>query len=248
MRDNPVLRESLDVFFVEGHGFAVYFYLLIVLAPVEFLSLYFPSLDAQMWSGSASLFKVCSVTALLLIAYFALRVANQEFAAWRFLPIRRWMRERGLDAVTLAKGQLSFLAFHVLLSLFLCAPFLIWAAAIARTAPARMAGALLLLFWYAMSYSVWGLVTLVLWERRAESRQVFIRCFFFGLVIFSALFYLPLNPVAFLLAYLGREPLAPLTVMGWTWSATLVHFVFNLMIGGLGLAVYAWALKREAAL
>lgn len=247
MRDNPVLRESLDVFFVEGHGFAVYFYVLIVLAPVEFLSLYLPSLDAQMWSGSASLFKVCAVTALLLVAYFALRVANQEFAPWRFIPIRRWFREKGLDAATIAKGQLSFLALHVLLSLFLCTPFLIWAAAIARTAPARVAGALLLLLLYAMSYSVWGLVTLVLWERRAESRQVFIRCFFFGLVIFSALFYLPLNPVAFLLAYLSGEPLAPLTFMGWSWPAPWIHFGFHLLMGGLGLMAYTWALKREAA-
>jgi hypothetical protein len=70
MRENPVWRESIDVYFIEGHGFAVYFYLLIMLAPVEFLSLYIPSLDAQMWSGSASLFKVTAVTALLLVVYF----------------------------------------------------------------------------------------------------------------------------------------------------------------------------------
>ena len=53
MNSNPILRESLDIFFTEGHGFAVYFYILVILAPVEFLSLYLPSLDAQMWSGSA---------------------------------------------------------------------------------------------------------------------------------------------------------------------------------------------------
>ena len=87
MRDNPVWRESLDVYFNEGHGFAVYFYILIILAPVEFLSLYVPSLDTQQWSGSASLFKVSTVTALLLLVYFALRVANQEFAPWRFKPL-----------------------------------------------------------------------------------------------------------------------------------------------------------------
>jgi len=56
MRDNPVWRESVEIFFTEGHGFAVYFYLLIIIAPVEFLSLYIPSLDAQRWTGSASLF------------------------------------------------------------------------------------------------------------------------------------------------------------------------------------------------
>jgi hypothetical protein len=247
MRDNPVLRESLEVFFSEGHGFAVYFYLLIILAPVEFLSLYLPSLDTQMWSGSANLFKVCSVTALLLIAYFALRVANQEFASWRFLTIRRWIQERGVAVTTVGKGQLTFLTAHVLFSLFLCAPLLIWAAAIARTPPDRVAGAFLLLFFYASSYSLWGLVTLVLWERRIESRQVFIRCFFFSLVLLSALFYLPLNPVAFLLAYLGRQDFAPLTLMGLRWSATAVHFVFHLGLGAVGLAAYAWALKREVS-
>src|SRR5438445_11059633 len=109
MRDNPVLSESLEVFFGEGHGFAVYFYLLIILAPVEFLSLYLPSLDAQMWSGSASLFKVCSVTALLLIAYFALRVANHEFAPWRCLTTRRWVRDQHAPGGTLHNGALHIL-------------------------------------------------------------------------------------------------------------------------------------------
>src|SRR5207244_696074 len=195
MRDNPVLSESLEVFFGEGHGFAVYFYLLIILALVEFLSLYLPSLDAQMWSGSASLFKICSITALLLIAYFALRVTNQEFAPWRFLTTRRWVREKGLTTATIGKNQLTFLTVHVVFSVLLCVPFLIWAAAIARTSPGRMTGALLLLFFYALSYSVWGLVTLVLWERRFETRPALIRflCFLLGVV--PALLCLPLQPL-----------------------------------------------------
>ena len=54
MKDNPVWRESVEIFFIEGHGFAVYFYLLVIIAPMECLSLYIPSLDAQRWSGSAS--------------------------------------------------------------------------------------------------------------------------------------------------------------------------------------------------
>jgi hypothetical protein len=245
MNTNPVWRESLDVFFREGHGYAPYFYLLVILAPIEFFSLYLPSLDTQMWSGSASLFKVCAVTALLLIAYFALRVANQEFAPWRFQPIKRWIQERGQSTYSVARAQLGFLALHVAFSIFLCSPLLIWAAAIARTSPGRVGGTLLLVFFYGVSYGVWGLVTLALWERRAESRQVFIRCFFFALVIASALIYLPLNPVAFLLAYLGRQELAPLTMMGRTWSATAVHFTFHLLLGGVGLAAYAYALRRQ---
>jgi hypothetical protein len=245
MRSNPVLRENIDIFFGEGHGFAVYCYLLMILVPVEFLSLYLPSLDAQIWSGSASLFKVCSVTALLLIVYFALRVANQEFAPWRFLALRRWTRERGLSFASVGKGQIAFLSLHVAFSIALCVPLLIWAGAIARTPLPKVAMTFLLLLFYALSYSVWGLVTLVLWERRAESRQVVIRCFFFFVVFVSALLYLPLNPAAFLLAFLGQEQLAPLSLLGRQWSATTVHFTFHLALVSAGLGAYRWALRRE---
>src|ERR1044071_2051328 len=126
MSRNPIVREGLEVFFREGHGFAVYLYLLVILAPIEFFSLYLPSLDSQMWSGSASLFKVCAVTALLLIVYLSLRVANQEFAPWRFQTIRRWVREQGQSVSSLAKGQIGFLALHVGASLLICLPLMIW--------------------------------------------------------------------------------------------------------------------------
>ena len=246
MKHNPVWRESVEIFFGEGHGFVPYFYMLIMLAPVEFLSLYLPSLDTQMWSGSASLFKVSSVTAMLLTVYFSLRVANQEFAPWRFKLVTRWLRDPGMTPAAVGRAQLAFLSFHVGLSLLLCLPLLIWAGAIARTPLVSIGVTLLLLSFYALSYGIWGLVTLVLWERRAESRQVFIRSFFFSLVFASALFYLPLNPAAFLLAYLGRQELAPLAVAGWKWSATTVHFGFHLLIGATGLAAHRWALGRES--
>jgi len=241
---NPVLRESLEVFFGEGHGLPVYFYLLIILAPVEFLSLYLPSLDAQMWSGSGNLFKVCSSTAVLLIVYFALRVANQEFAPWRFQPLKHWLRDSGQPVGVVAKGQVEFLVVHIVCSLLLSAPLLIWASAIARAPLAGLAVTLALILFYALCYSIWGLVALVLWERRPESRQVVIRCFFFFVAVASLLVYLPLNPVAYLLAVLGRQELAPLSIAGAKWSANSVHFGFHLALGGAGLAAHRWALKR----
>jgi hypothetical protein len=245
MRDNPVWRESVEIFFTEGHGFAVYFYLLIIIAPMEFLALYIPSLDAQRWSGSASLFRVTAVTVLLLIVYFALRVGNQEFAAWRFKSLRHWVRERGQSAVTISRAQTCFLVTHVALSLVLCAPFLVWAGAIARTPPANIAAIFLLLPFYAVTYGVWGLASLALWERRLENRQVFIRSLFTCLVILSALFYLPLNPVAFVLAFLSRQELPPLALFGMQWSGTLTHLMFHIVLGTSGYLLYRWALTRE---
>src|SRR5881296_3816003 len=180
MRDNPVLSESLEVFFGEGHGFAVYFYLLIILAPVEFLSLYVPSLDAQTWSGSASLFKVSSVTALLLVVYFALRVANQEFAPWRFRPLKHWRRDQGQPLAAISRAQLYFLVVHIGFSVLLCAPFLVWAGAIARTPLSSIAVTFLLLPFYALSYGVWGLATLALWSAGLKAGK-----FLFGAFLFA---------------------------------------------------------------
>ena len=248
MNNNPVWRENLSVFFIEGHGYQVYFYLLAILAPIEFLSLYVPSLDAQKWSGSASLFKVCAVTLLLLEVYFSLRVANQEFAPWRFKPLRHWLREQGYGAALVGQAQLAFLAVHVALSLLLAAPLLTWAGAISRTPLERVGMTFLLLLFYGMIYGVWGLAALALWERRMENRQVFIRCLFVGLVILSALFYLPLNPVGFLLAYLGRQELVPLALFGAAWPAPWFHFTFHLLFGATGFALHRWGLRREAGL
>src|SRR5262249_17272705 len=72
-----------------------------------------------------------------------------------------------------------------------------------------VAGTFLLLLFYALSYGVWGLVTLALWERRAGGRQVFIRCFFFFLVFLFALFFFSLYPVAFLFALFCPPDLPP---------------------------------------
>jgi hypothetical protein len=246
MSRNPIWRESLSVFFFEGHGYQVYFYLLGILAPVEFLSLYVPSLDAQKWTGSASLFKVCATSLLLLLIYFSMRVANQEFAAWRFKPLRHWLREQGYSSTLVVEGQLGFLTLHVVLSLLLCAPLLAWAGAISRTPLDRLGVTFSLLSFYGLAYGVWGLAALALWERRIENRQVFVRCVFVTLVILSALFYLPLNPVGFLLAYLGRQELAPLVLFGSVWPAPWAHFGFHGVFAATGMALHRWAVEREA--
>jgi hypothetical protein len=181
----------------------------------------------------------------MLLVYFALRVANQEFAPWRFKTLKHWIREQGHSAASVGEGQLAFLSAHISLSLLLCAPLLVWAGAISRTPLERIVVTLLLMLFYALSYGIWGLAALALWERRLESRQVFIRCFFVALILASALFYLPINPVAYLLAYLGRQELAPLALFGWQWPATFVHFSFHILLGAAGFAVHRWALKRE---
>lgn len=244
---NPILREGLGIYYGERHGLQIYFYLLIILAPVEFFSLYLPSLDAQVWSGSGNLFKICATAALALIVYFTLRVANQEYVPWRFKPLRHWLRENHCPAWMVAHGQLAFIASHVMLSLLLCLPLLAWAAAISRTPLSRLALVFALLPSYAICYGVWGLVALACLERRPESRQVIIRCFYFVIVVVSLLIYLPLNPAAFLLSVIGQQPLRPLTVGGVALPADAVHFTFHGLLFAGGLTLHRWLLERGAS-
>lgn len=241
---NPVLRESLEVFFGEGHDLPVYYHLLIILAPVEFLALFLPSVSAEMWSGSANLFKVSTTVAVLLVVYFALRVAGREYAPRRYKPVEHWLRDSGQPAGVVATGQVAFLAVHIVCSLLLTAPLLVWAAAIARAPLAGLAATLALIPFYALCYGVWGLVASVLWEGQPEKRYGGIRCFIFVVVVASLLIYRPLNPVVYLLAVLERQELAPLGIAGVKWSADSVHFGFHLALGGAGLAAHRWALQR----
>ena len=240
---NPVLRESLDVFFVEGHGFPVYFYLLIILAPVEFLALYMPTLGEQMWSGPGNLFNTCSSVAVLLIVYFAMRVANQEYASRRFKPLEHWLREGGLSVAAVVEGRVMFLAVNIVCLLILSAPLLMWAAAIAQAPVAGLVATLALIPFYAFCYGVWGLVALVLWERDPDNRELAVRCFI-GLVVLASLaVYLPLNPVIYMLAIVGQHE--PPSITAVTWPADSVHFGFHLAFGAAGLAAYRWALRRR---
>ena len=242
---NPVLRENLEVFFGEGHVLTVYYYLLIILAPVQVGSLYASSLGEQMWKGSGDLFAVCSVTAFLLIVYFALRVANREYAPERFKPLEHWLRGGRHAAGVVARGQVAYLVVHIVCMLVLSAPLLIWAAAISRTPPVSVAATLALIPFQAFCYGVWGLVASVVWEREAAGREFIIRGFILFLVVAALVVYLPLNPVIYLVGALERHEFAPFGIAGAKWSAHTFHLGFHLALGGAGLIAHRWVLKQE---
>lgn len=241
----PLFREGVEVSITEGHGFAAYFYLLILLVPVAFLALFLPGLDAQLWIAPGAFFTTAVAAAMILIAYFTLRIANQEFAPWRFVPLRRRLMEERIAVDEVARGHLALLGLQTAIFVLLAAPLLVWAGAIARVPAGRIAAVLALLFFYGVVYGVWGLVALAAWERKLEVRQVFIRGFFIGTMIVTAVFYLPLNPVAFLLAYLGDKPMAPLALAGRRWPPEAAHFIFHLVLFAAAVWLYRRALKRE---
>lgn len=241
---NPVLRENLEILFDEGHVLTIYFYLLVFLAPVAFGALYTMSLGEQMWRGSANLLKVCASAALVLIFYFAFRLANQEYEPRRFKPLGDWLRAGPRATGVVARGRLAALLVHVSCLVLLSAPILAWAAAISHTPLVLLAATLALIAFHALCYGVWGLVASVVWERERETREFMVRCLIVLIVVAALAAYLPLNPVVYLLALLAREELAPLRIAGLSASADAAHFAFHLALGGSGWIAYRWALKR----
>jgi hypothetical protein len=249
MRRNAVFQEGVRLHLIEGQLFGAYFSCVIILALMQFSILFFASLGPQAWMGPAYLFKFSAAVALILTVYFVLRVANQEMVPGRFVPLRRWLHQEGVKISEVALGQIALLCLQSFIFTLLSFPLLVWAGAIARATVESIFHTISLFFFYSLTYGVWGLVGVALWEHRVENRQVFVRCLFVCLVLLSALVYPPLNPVAFLLFDLGwRELGAPLVLWGYKWSASVVHFLFHSLLLALGLWTYRWALKREGYL
>lgn len=246
---NPVFREAADVYWRDGHAYVSYLFYVVILGTLQVLALVLPAGEAQFWVGPAFLFKFSSVAVLLLIVYLTLRFAGLEFLAWRFSPLRRWLEEERLGVPAVGWGLLSILAVHALILWSLAAPLLAWSGAIARSPLRDMASTLPLLLLYAVGYGVWGLVALTLWERKPDSRRVFIRWIFVCFFLLSGAFGAwaqTLNPVAFLLYHLGVLDLAAAPVRWWGlwWTPSLVHWTFQGLVFAVGLALLARGLRR----
>jgi hypothetical protein len=245
---NPAFKEGVQIYLIEGKAFSAFFYLLSLLGLVQFAILFLPSLDPQGWMGSAYLFRMSAVAALMLVVYFVLRLAGQEYAPWKFFTLRRWLQE-GLTVPALAAAHVSLLLVYASALVLLLSPLLVWAGAISRADGFAILSTILLLFSYAVVYGFWGIVALAAWDQKLEAKQVFVRCVFGILVFISALVYLPLNPIAFLLSYLEQTELPSAAFFfGLRLSGAVVHAMFQIALLVAAVAAYSWALKRRSTL
>jgi hypothetical protein len=241
---NPVLQEEITIHLSEGGVFRAYFFSLVALASVECLLVFFNHFDPQVWTGRATLFHLSAAAAAALAIYLSLRVGNQEFVR-RSRPLGFWFHQRGVGLREVATGQIGFLAVHSLLFAAVSFPLLLWPAAVARTAPAHVQTAVLLILFYSLVYGMWGLVASTFWLS-PESRQFFTRCLFGFFVFLSGLFHLSLNPIAYLLFHLGWAELGRGGGMwGLTWSPAQIHFFAHLFLLVAALFLYLRGLKRE---
>lgn len=242
---NPVLREQLTICFGEKHALPAYLYPLGMLALVEFMLLTPTFLDAQMWSGAGSLFRLCAALALVLTLYYTLRMTNCAYAPSRFKPLQYWLRERGYPVGVVARGQTAFLLVQAASAVLLIAPLLVWAGAISHTPPAFLAATLALIPFYAVCYGVWGFAALALLEHEVDGRELLTRVFTVLVLVIAMLVYFPLNPVVYVLAVAGVMEPTRFSVAGADWPPGVANLSFHLAYGAAGFAVHRWALARS---
>jgi hypothetical protein len=172
---------------------------------------------------------------------------NQEYVPWRFVALKRWLEQERLAQHSLLGAQLTLLALYGGLFILLSLPLLSWAAAIARAGLDLLGVALVIIFGYFMVYGVWGLVALNLWELRVETRHIAVRFLLGSLFLLTALLYLPLNSVAFLLAYLGGTDLgSPVSILGARPAPRTIHVLFHFLLLSCGIGLNRWLLRRKA--
>ena len=243
---NPILQEGMVICWREGQAFTTYFFYLVILSSLEFVALSLPAGDAKFWIGPAFLFKFSAVVALLLLVYFSLRLAGLEFSGWKFTPLKHWLQEEKLGVGAVALGLIGVLCLHVTFLLILSVPMLVWSGAIARTSLGTIGSTTGFLFLYSMSYGVWGLVGLTLWERKVDSRRVFVRWIFVCFFLLSGVLAQTLNPVVFLLYHVGAREMTggPLLGLGWLLTPGMIHMTFHLLILMVSLCLLTWGLKR----
>ena len=190
--------------------------------------------------------KVCSSAAVVLDRLFRAAGGEPGICAMALQAARALAaRAAGSRPASSRGARWRFSSCMSSVSLLLIAPLLVWAAAISRVRrlPAWLASLALIPF-YALCYGVWGLVALVLWERKPENRELIVRCFIVVVVVASLAVYLPLNPVAYLLAVLGSRSRRHLPSPDQVAGRQLSISRFHLALGGAGLAAHRWALKR----
>lgn len=175
------------------------------------------------------------------------------------------MREGGVGPGTVCVAQVALLSLNIMILVLVCFPALSWAGAIARVPVTSILSAPFFLFFYPLTYGVWGLVTAALSEQSLERRQIVVRCVLVSWFALSAVFYLPLNPVAFFLFQSGPNGLFQFGPAGLfpsgpnglfqfgpdgpgvsAWLAATMNPLFHFLLLVMGVLTLRQILKRRA--
>jgi hypothetical protein len=226
---NPIIRHGIQTYFQAKTPLTAALHYLLALAMVLFVI--WPKSQYLRVGSPPLTFSILAIVATLVVAYLSFSYGADRFSEDDPPFSRSWLL--GLDVrLRTAIGGLTLLTLaHTLFLVGLAFPLLISAAHVSGMTAQNFGRALLLIVTCTLAYRWLGLLALCLWERQAFVRYVAARAAFVVLVLASAFFFPPLNPLLGLISMsFGEELGQVIELFGQPVSYATVSLIIHLLL------------------
>lgn len=226
---NPVFRQGMETYFLSKPPMTAGFHYLLALSSVLFVI--WPKSQFLHIGSPPLTFNILAIVAMLVTAYLSFGYGAEGLVAepergWRAWLVAHHLRPR---QVLLGLGWLTLA--HTLFLLALALPLLLAAAHVSGLTTQGLATALLLMLVCTLAYRWVGLLTLCCWEPQESVRYVVARVAFVLVVLGSAFFLPPVNPLLGLISLTFGDELGQMvTLFGHTLSYAVVSLIIHLLL------------------
>jgi hypothetical protein len=226
---NPVLRQGIRTYFLAKAPVTAAFHYLLALCTILFVI--WPKSQFLRLGSPPLTFNILAIVATLVVAYLSFGYGANSLAPEADQHWRAWLVGQHLrpGRVLLGLGWLTLA--HSLFLLALALPLLLAAAHVSGLTMQGLARALLLMLTCTLAYRWIGILTLCCCEQQEFLRYVVARGAFVLLVLGSAFFLPPVNPLLGLISLtFGDELGQVVTVFGQQLSFAVVSLIIHLLL------------------
>jgi hypothetical protein len=176
-------------------------------------------------------FSILAIVATVILAYLSFSYGAERDGEDPLHPPQVWWRGLKVNASGALVGLTLLTLAHTAFLMALAFPLLVSAAHVSGITAPHFGRALLLMGVCGLAYRWLGLLALCVWERQEFVRYVVVRAAFVVLVLGSAFFFPPLNPLLGLISLsFGEELGQVLELFGGRISYASVSLIIHLLL------------------
>ena len=240
---NPIVRHGVQLYFLDKAPLTVALQYLMALAAVLFII--WPKSQYLRVGSPPLTFSILAIVATLIVAYLSFTFGTDRVSDDATPFSRSWLLGLNIGLRTAIGGFTLLTLIHTLFLVALAFPLLVAAAHVSGMSAQSFGRALLLMVTCSLAYRWMGLLTLCVWERQEFARYVVARASFVVLVLASAFFFPPLNPLlGFISMSFGDELGQVITLLGHQVPYATVSLIIHLLLLLAAYIMVLYLLKR----